>query len=374
MRASSRRVALKQVRSSDAALLEAVFAQAPLSRADASELLGISKPTASYAAGRLERAGLIQRAGQATGRRGRAPVLYQPAPEFGWSLALAARSGELAARCIDLTDSVLEESRIELTPNLKPEAFERVLMAELHHLCRQRGKPQGAAVSVAVPVDPSTSRPEPAAEAPFPAADVDLRSLLEPFCHGAVLIDNDVNWAAGWACDEHPDLRRKLVLHVHLGAGLGAALTVNGQVVRGRQGRLGEIMRLRGQGLTVTQRLRRLGALGGSGNYIDVEKALKLIASDEPGGELLCALMAEAVGNAIVVVDPDELVVSGPFVENASARARIRRCLEQQVDGDLPHGRALGVGQDAALLGAHVGARNLLRQAARDALEDLVEA
>lgn len=358
----------RQAQPSERALLEAVFDHAPLSRADASRLLGMSRPTASGAAERLVGAGVIREAGQPVGRRGRAPQLYEPAREFGWALAVAARSGELMLSVVRLDGSVGAEERIGLDQAVAPGEFGEILRDQVLGFTRSQGVPLAAAVSVAVPVNPVTGEPEAGVEAPFPAAGANVPGVLAPLCGGPLVVDNDVNWAARWACERFPELKdQQEVLHVHLGSGLGGALTVNGRVIAGRRGRLGEIMRFRGAGHTVTGRLEALGVLGPGGYHLDVPRCRAVIREQGADGELT-RLLAEAVGNAIVMLDPDEMVMSGPLAHDDRVRAELERALGTHVDGPLPRTRVLPGTVYSPLLGAQIGARDLLRDAARAAV------
>ena len=69
-------------------LLERIRSSGPCSRAELARLSGLSKPTVSLALANLERAGLVQLAGQRTGMPGRSALLYEVRPEAGFVLAL----------------------------------------------------------------------------------------------------------------------------------------------------------------------------------------------------------------------------------------------------------------------------------------------
>ena len=98
MRALNEQMLLEQIRRFDR-----------VSRSDLTAVSGLSKPTVAAALATLENEGLIQVAGRISGRRGRAPTLYQLRPEAGFILgldvgreyvrgAIADLSGEVRAR------------------------------------------------------------------------------------------------------------------------------------------------------------------------------------------------------------------------------------------------------------------------------------
>src|SRR5436305_6793706 len=69
-------------------LLEHIRTLGPCSRAELARASGLSKPTVSLALGNVERAGLVQAAGQRTGVPGRSALLYEIRPDAGLVLGL----------------------------------------------------------------------------------------------------------------------------------------------------------------------------------------------------------------------------------------------------------------------------------------------
>lgn len=358
------------VRDSDLAFLRAVIDQGSVSRARAATIAGVSKPTASSAAARLEAAGVLRGVGRANSPRGRSPQLYELDAEFGAALVISARTGALALWEVDMGGAARRRELVELGRTAGPEDFALMLERAARAFCAGSGpEMRCAVVSVAAPVDPQTSRVVRLDEAPFPAGDVDFRAILEPLVEGRVVVDNDVNWASAAACDLHPELSRGLTLHLHLGAGLGAAVTVDGRVLRGRRGALGEIGRLRGGGSTVSARLRDLGILGSPGHSLDVGLASGTLTGKGAAADELGRVLAEAIGNAILLIDPDHLVLSGPLAEDERALAALRTYVVDAIDEvELPGSVVLRAEHDPALLGAAVRAGELLFEAAVEAV------
>jgi predicted NBD/HSP70 family sugar kinase len=327
------------VRDSDRAFLNAVLERGSASRAEVAGTTGMSKPTASEAAERLVAAQVLRESGADHGRRGRSPLLYEADPAFGVGLAVAAQTRSLDIGVVGMDGALLRQRRLPLDPWISAESFAVELVGHVRHELSGAGAPcRAAAVSLAAPVDPATGRVVRLGEAPFPAADADVLALLEPLVDGPVLVDNDVNWAALAACARRPELARETVLHLHLGTGLGAALTVDGQVVRGRRGAFGELGRIRADGRTVTDRLGELGVLEDGGYAISLPACLALVAEgrSSPRAERLVRILAETVGVTVMLLDPDRVVVSGPLTEDPVVEWLTEELHRSLDDGAVP--------------------------------------
>jgi len=95
MRALNEQMLLEQIRRFDC-----------VSRSDLVAVSGLSKPTVAVALANLEKAGLIQVAGRISGRRGRAPMLYQLRPEAGFVLGLDVGREYVRGAIADLSGAV----------------------------------------------------------------------------------------------------------------------------------------------------------------------------------------------------------------------------------------------------------------------------
>jgi len=74
-------------------IMEMVRGTGRISRAELSRACGLSKPTVSSIMRALEQAGIVQVAGCAQGRAGRAPVLYEIGHDVDWVLGGEIRGG-----------------------------------------------------------------------------------------------------------------------------------------------------------------------------------------------------------------------------------------------------------------------------------------
>lgn len=351
---------------SDAAFLDLLLERGQLSRADVAGATTMSKPTASEAASRLIAAGLVTELGPAQGRRGRAPQLYELNPAFGTALAIIARSDRLEMLTVNLRGETGMHVQLPLAPDLSPGEFGALLDQHATELLEAAPGPcRAIVVSLAVPVDPRTRQPVPQPESPFPAAQLDVLALAQRHTTGAIAVDNDVNWSAVAACAHEVALSSGLVLHIHLGHGLGGAISVDGRVLPGRRGAIGELGRMRAGGRSVTQRLGSLGMLQEHGYSIDVDAgAAALSGSDSEMREIL----AEMVANAIILTDPEQVVFSGPLIRDRRALAGLTARVAHLLDAEAPPTTVLTWGNRAPAVGARAAAIDLLRQAAHEVL------
>ena len=358
------------MRESDRAFLDVVLERGEASRADVAGLSGMSKPTASEAAGRLVVAGVLRESGAAHGRRGRSPLLYELDGDFGVGLAIVAQARSLDIGIVGMDGGFLRHQRVQLDPRLSAEQFSVVLFEQAQNELAAVDLPcRTAAVSLAAPVDPSTGRIVRLGEAPFAAADADVTAILQSLVAGKIVVDNDVNWTALATCAQNPELNCGTVLHVHLGTGLGAALTVAGQIVRGRRGAFGELGRVRSGGRTVTDRLKELGILESGGFAISVTRCLALIEreSSSDRADQLTRILAETVGVAVMLIDPDRMVLSGPLAEPVVVEPLLAQ-LEASLDpGAVPEVLCDGTSEEAPVQGARSAAHELLVESALEA-------
>jgi len=186
------------------------------------------------------------------------------------------------------------------------------------------GTDDGVGVGVAGVVDPDTSRWRWMPHAT--GSDVDLIGPLQDALGVRVVVDNDVNMALTAEVRRGAGVGCHLVLMVAVGTGIGGAVAIDGRVERGR-GALGEIGHMRVAG----EPRCHCGAAGCweavvSGRVLDAKAAevvgpgataVDLIAAAAVGSEAsavvaeLASRFASGLGNLILVLDPDLVLVGG---------------------------------------------------------------
>jgi predicted NBD/HSP70 family sugar kinase len=375
-------------------LLEHIRQRGPCSRAELARVSGLSKPTVSLALTNVERAGLVQVAGQRTGVPGRSAQLYELTPDAGLVLgldigreyvrgALAGLSGEIRARSSFKTRAGSVRGRVA----------ELVRLADM--LCAEADVSRQAVAQTVIgspgvydPRRNSMSLTGGLAGWDRPAVLAFLREAFGP----ALAVENDVDAAA---------LAERTLGHgrdvdnfafVHIGTGVGMGLVIGGQLVRGAHGVAGEIafMPLAGEpgqqideeearkrgmleaaasGSAVVKAARRAGLRGALSARRVFEAAA---AGDERAARVVAEearTVAKAICAVITVVDPELIVLGGGIGQAPGFAELVTAELEQQApvmpevrvsalgteavtDGCLAAGAELAWGQVVTILGA----------------------
>jgi predicted NBD/HSP70 family sugar kinase len=230
-------------------LLEQIRVSGPCSRAELARVSGLSKPTVSLALANLERAGLIQLAGQRTGVPGRSALLYEIRPEAGFVLGLDIGLEYLRGAVSDLAGGVRARlSHAVATSGVNGAASASGRVAELvklaDDLCARAGVPRESITQVVVgsPGVYDRSRNAIALTGGLlgwdrPEALAGLREAFGP----DLVIENDVD-AAALAERAHGHGRDvDSFAFVHIGTGIGMGLVLGGRLHRGVHGVAGEI-------------------------------------------------------------------------------------------------------------------------------------
>lgn len=227
------------------AVLEAIRASAPISRAEIARQTGISKPTVSLALRALLEDGLVRETSHDPDRPHFGAVYYEAAPEAALVLGVDLGAHVLRAALCDLHGDVRArqdlrsdggiDARVEAIGKTVASLFETSnLPAELLDL---------AVVGVPAVVSPADGR---ISDADLPGLEaVDLRARLERRLGVPVTLENDVNLAALGAQRRGPARDADDFAFLLVGDGLGAAVVLGGDLHRGSNGAAGELDAIR---------------------------------------------------------------------------------------------------------------------------------
>ncbi len=319
-------------------------------RTEISRQLGISKPTASQAILRLQDFGLVSEGqSSAQGKRGRIPELYALRQDYGHVLAVELSAQHLLIQAEDLAGNVLES----LHAPIDSHTSEQQLLATASGLLTQlesavRSPRLAVGISQAAPVLHDGQGNVRVIGTPiFAASAADIAGLFDP---KVTLLDNDVNWMAVAEYQQ----RRGSMLLVYVGAGIGAALVVDGELHRGRHGVAGELENQMLGGITLLEHLEREGLVG--------QRVLFERLVDPAVRRTLVEPLGQVLGNLVGFLDPDAVVVTGPGAsaelseELAVVITRTVPLVPSQVEHSVHGG-------DGALAGAMAGARRSALQA-----------
>ena len=314
----------------DRAVLDDVFAQGQVTRAEVAARTGLSKPTVSASIARLEAAGLLAATGSRTGHRGRVATIYELAPSAGWVLALDVDADGVHTRSADLTGAVFDEcDHPPVAPGDAAAMVRRVRAAvrrstrlgkELH------GDIRSVALSVANAVDPTSGEILALPNTPFPEGLLQPAHVFADLVPVPVIVENDINCAALAESRDGDAIGVPDFAYLFVGAGLGQGLYVGGQLVRGAHGLAGEIGYLATQvGVdryaTLVGALQVAGLGRGESSALDVDGVAAWLAAGHSSRSGRPATAVEALGRAIgqiivdtcAVVDPDLVLLGGPL-------------------------------------------------------------
>ncbi|WP_432107295.1 ROK family transcriptional regulator, partial [Streptomyces sp. AA1529] len=230
----------------DRAALDLLVAHGPLTRTRISALTGLSKPTASQLLGRLAETGLVRTRSKERGRPGPDALLYEIDPRAARVAALSVDPRGVSAVVADIAGTVVGRARVAAEPAaegsrdrtawLVGEAVDRAL--------RQAGsgqhRPHTTVVGTPGAVDPRSGELRYAPHLPGLHSRT-LHTELTEALGGPVVIENDVNLAA--LAERHTGAARghdDFVL-LWVDDGIGAAVFVDGVLLRGATGGAGEL-------------------------------------------------------------------------------------------------------------------------------------
>ncbi|MFJ9414030.1 ROK family transcriptional regulator [Streptomyces sp. NPDC101227] len=372
----------------DRAALDLLVSQGPLTRTQIGELTGLSKPTASQLLARLEAARLVRTTGNVTGRPGPNAQLYEVDPTAAHVAALAVDQLGITAAVADITGRVLGEARVgadavdealgappaRARPRVGENRTARLVATAVDGaLAKARlGREQlhGAVIGTPGALDPVTGELRYAPHLPGWHSRT-LKEELAEVLGTPIVIENDVNLAA--VAEQHDGAAQDFddFVLVWVDEGVGAAIVLGGQLLRGATGGAGEIgyMPLPGAPLSrggdrsaarpdagggfqrlvgspsVVALAREYGAPGAR----TVEEAL---ARDDVRAEVARRL-ATGLAAVVAVVDPRLVVLSGEVPQ--AGGENLRALVEEEFTGlalPRPELRISDIAGNPILIGA----------------------
>ena len=350
-------------------VLEAIRAGAPISRAEISRRVGISKPTVSLALRSLEDAGLVREAAQGPDGPSYGAVFYEPVPDAAFVVGLDLGSRFLRGAVADLAGRIRARQDVELRGADADGALEAI--AALHaSLVDAASLPleriDGVVLGIpgVVETKGTLRLTSPYIEGLEGRAFADeVRTRVEM----AVTLDNDINLAAvgeRWA-----GVARGVddFAFLSIGTGAGMGLVLGGELHRGTHGAAGEID----------------WALSGAANDLDpsapgVESLVAELGWDGPRrrstppydvrevftaarrGDDVARAIVERVAHRIAahiapvaaVADPELVVLGGGLGMNADLLLEPVRALLREWLPYPPRVEISSLGESAVLMGA----------------------
>ncbi len=224
-------------------VLEAIRSSAPVSRAEISRMVGISKPTVSLAISALLDAGLIREAAEGPDGPSYGAVFFEPEPEAALVLGFDLGARFLRGAICDLSGEIRARHDVEVVGS-DAETVLDVIASLRFRLVEAAGLADELidSVVVGVPgvVDTDSGRIDLATSVPG-LEGITFRGTLRERLDLPVTLENDVNLAA---LGEHWQGVARGVddfVFISIGTGMGAGLVLHGELHRGNHGAAGEV-------------------------------------------------------------------------------------------------------------------------------------
>jgi predicted NBD/HSP70 family sugar kinase len=224
-------------------VLDAIRSYAPISRAEISRRVGISKPTVSLALRSLLRAGLVREGVPEGDGPSYGAVFFEPVPEAAYVLGLDLGARFVRGAVCDLTGDVRARQDVELSERSAGAALDAI-RSLADSLLEGAEIPESLVDNVVLGVPGAVEATESRISLAENVAGLEgttfateVRARLAP----AVRIENDINLAA---LGEHwRGVARGVddFAFISIGTGLGAGLVLRGELHRGRHGAAGEL-------------------------------------------------------------------------------------------------------------------------------------
>jgi glucokinase-like ROK family protein len=231
-------------RPSAGSVLELIWRERRISRAEIARRTGLSRSTVSEIVEGLLQTRLVAEVGDGPSEGGRRPVVLQFQDDAFGILGIDVGEAHVAAAIIDLRGQVQAWEYRPYAVRADP-AGTQALMVELSDACLKRwklGKDRLAGVGVAVPSPVDPRDPDHVSDVVMPEwQGHSVGALLRERFGVPVFVDNDANlgalaerwWGAGREVDDF--------VYVKVATGVGAGLIVRKEIYRGANGVAGEI-------------------------------------------------------------------------------------------------------------------------------------
>jgi predicted NBD/HSP70 family sugar kinase/biotin operon repressor len=323
-------------RMTDAHVLTQLMTDEMLTRSQIAARTGISKPTISESIKRLSIAGRVVESGRQTdGSRGRTGTYCRLADEIGVAVAMHAGPEGVLVDVSDLRGTTIYEAQqpvdSPITPRRLGSVIERVARSAKSSV---QAPPLAISMSIADPVNQKSGRITSLPNSPFLIGELRPHSVLARvgFELDCVVIDNDTNFGA---LAEHRQGNAQDLEdfgYLWLGAGIGLGLIINGRLHRGWTGLAGEIWQTitrgpNGQAIGLVECFTELGLTGPGTSAIDVGRISAILASsdarDDPTRNIIVNAVSTALANATALINPQAVVVAGPWSDYGSIRSRL---------------------------------------------------
>lgn len=226
----------------DRAALEALLAHGPLTRGELEGVIGLSKPATSSLLTRLEDAGTVHRGDLREGTRGPRAQVWRINGGLAYvaGVSLTPETAEITVADLSGTTLAVTESALPNDADAVPAAFAEAVAAAAGKVNLRPGRLTHVVVGSPGAVDPATGHLGFAPHLPG-WEGFDMPGRIGELLGTGVTVENDVNLVAlrerdGGAARDVGDF-----VLLWLSRGIGSAVVINHELLRGATGGAGEI-------------------------------------------------------------------------------------------------------------------------------------
>ena len=229
----------------EAAVVDAIRRQGPLSRSDLSEHLAYSRASVTGIVGRMIDAHILTEAGEGKSAGGRRPYLLDINPELGCVAGVDIGATSVDIALADFRGNILERAAEPADVRGRPADFLDRVTVVIRELMDRRGLQPGAMLGIGVGVPGPVEFSSGVLIAPplmplwegFP-----IRAYLrQVFPNARVVVDNDVNIMAKGEHQAGAGRGMDNFLFIKIGTGIGCGIISHGEVYRGADGAAGDV-------------------------------------------------------------------------------------------------------------------------------------
>ncbi|MFC8922462.1 ROK family protein [Cellulosimicrobium sp. NPDC057127] len=359
------------------AVLDALSAAGPLTRADVAAATGLTRAAVTQAVRSLVGTGVVVASEPGPDQRGRPTARYRVSTDHGLALGVDVARDRVRVALVDVTGAVrarAERRDVKASPTARARAAAELargcvadVAARLEPAPTIEVRRAVAAVPVIVGADGTTIRRVPG----FEKGGTALHDALQDALGCPVRLENDLNLAA--VAEQHDGVARGAGTFVVLGLGdgFGAGIVVDGRLHRGARGGAGEISflphpeRPLGAETLGAGSLTALAKEHGLPDDVSVREVVDraergdLVADDVL--DVVAERVAVVAGSIALVLEPELFVLTDQAARPPLAERVIRYLAERIAVLDL---RVLPstIGPDAVVLGAAHAASDALRE------------
>lgn len=370
-------------RVNQAAVLELIREQGPISRSEIARRLHLSPATITRIVNDLLDNGIVLEGGPVHSQYGRRPVLLEFNSRASLIIGVYVHKNMMGALS-DLNGEILERRVLPSVPGEKGVRRLIALIEDLLRLSRDYGPPvRGVGIGA-----PSIVTFETGTVIWAPSLgwrNLPLKSRLEEALHLPVFVENEVNLIALGESWQGAGQGVNNLICISLGAGIGAGIMLNGQLFRGSHDAAGEVGYIIPNEACLGREYDEYGCLeslaGSMGiaarasarladgvpsvlrecDEFDPSKltAEMVLTAAREGDPLAQSVLNEtldylsiAVANLICILDPDRIVISGDLAEFGDLFVEPVRLRLEGAIPQVPNIVLSELGTDAAVLGA----------------------